>query len=447
MIGFMPAIYPDELVYSWFCRYYVHSGYAANKMALNNLLFNRHCNPSKEFIGHLAPGMEYQIRQMYPFRKLVMDHTMFPQYARFIGLTQKKNAIYHLEHDFCDAHRLFAILPRSERDQWLRYCPLCIAEDRELYGEAYWHRKHQIRNMDICARHKCRLADSKVSAKSDHIFILEPAETAVQDMPVEYVMDPFVLGFAAYMDEIFSHPVDMESDIPVSAILYFGMEGTKYMSGTGRTRNTKLLADDMQEFFAKNGLEDIASYYQVQKTLLGNRYDFNVVCQTAFFLGMPVEKLVSPRLSEGQLSKERDARCPKKEDRPTDWKQYDREMLPVLEQVAHNLYHGIYNPMGRPEKITERLINRYAGLPAHRIENMPLCKEALQKYEESYGENWARRIVWAYGELMAESGGNSIFWTDIRKLAGVKKKNFPKALPYLDRFTDKATADRIRGLV
>lgn len=25
MISYFPAIYPDELVYSWLCRYYVHS--------------------------------------------------------------------------------------------------------------------------------------------------------------------------------------------------------------------------------------------------------------------------------------------------------------------------------------------------------------------------------------------------------------------------------------
>ena len=34
MIAYFPAIYPDELVYSWFCRYYVHSGCLSHKMAL-----------------------------------------------------------------------------------------------------------------------------------------------------------------------------------------------------------------------------------------------------------------------------------------------------------------------------------------------------------------------------------------------------------------------------
>lgn len=53
MIAYLPDIYPDELVYSWFCRYYVHSGCLTYKTALQELLYNRCNNPSKEFLGHL----------------------------------------------------------------------------------------------------------------------------------------------------------------------------------------------------------------------------------------------------------------------------------------------------------------------------------------------------------------------------------------------------------
>ena len=181
MIGFMPFIYPDELVYSWFCRYFVHSGYSANKMALNDLLYNRHCNPSKEFIGHLNPEMEQIIKKMYPIDKLILEHTMFPQYARFIENSKKKDALYRLGHDFCDAHHLFPIPPRCEGDQYMKYCPLCASEDRGLYGEAYWHRQHQIRNMGVCVKHKCRLENTNISTKSDHIFVLDPAEDILLD--------------------------------------------------------------------------------------------------------------------------------------------------------------------------------------------------------------------------------------------------------------------------
>ncbi len=50
MISYLPEIYPDELVYSWFCRYYVHSGCLTHRMALKEILYSRCNNPSKEFI-------------------------------------------------------------------------------------------------------------------------------------------------------------------------------------------------------------------------------------------------------------------------------------------------------------------------------------------------------------------------------------------------------------
>ena len=76
MISFLPEIYPDELVYSWFCRYYVHSGCFAHKMALDDILYSRHNNPSKEFIGHLSSDAKEKIQSIarcvssdYGFRK------------------------------------------------------------------------------------------------------------------------------------------------------------------------------------------------------------------------------------------------------------------------------------------------------------------------------------------------------------------------------------------
>ena len=61
MIAYSPAIYPDELVYSWLCRYYVHSGFFSSKSAMQELYCKRSDNPSKEFIGNLNPGAIDQV--------------------------------------------------------------------------------------------------------------------------------------------------------------------------------------------------------------------------------------------------------------------------------------------------------------------------------------------------------------------------------------------------
>ena len=118
MIVYFPTIYPDELVYSWLCRYYVHSGFFSSKSAMQELYCKRSDNPSKEFIGNLSSEAKAQIDRMYPLEKLVLGHTMYPQYARFIPLEQKKTALYRLEHDNCDVHHLFPVLPRNEGEQY-----------------------------------------------------------------------------------------------------------------------------------------------------------------------------------------------------------------------------------------------------------------------------------------------------------------------------------------
>ena len=73
MISYLPQIYPDELVYSWFCRYHIHSGCMTHKMALDDILYNRHNNPSKEFIGHLNPAFQRKIEDIYPMEKLILE--------------------------------------------------------------------------------------------------------------------------------------------------------------------------------------------------------------------------------------------------------------------------------------------------------------------------------------------------------------------------------------
>lgn len=440
MITYLPEIYPDELVYSWFSRYYVHSGCLTHSMALKEILYNRCNNPSKEFLGHLNPDMLLAIQRMYSIETVIIEHTMFPQYARFIPLEQRKEALYHIGFNFCDAHHLFAILPRNEADLFLKYCPMCANEDRQKYGEAYWHRVHQIRNMQICTKHNCRLIKSAITAKSEQTFTFCPAELYVKDQKPKIETDPLKISFANYIIDIFNFPMDFEKDIPISAVLYHAMQSTKYLKSTGKTRYTKQLAQDVKAFYTRLNIGNIASMTQIQRVLLGERFDFSVICQLAFYFKIGVADLLNPALTEAQIEQEQRTHYMK--DRPAiDWGAYDVETAPLLEQVAKSIYDGTASETGRPERVSERIIYREMGFPGHRLENLPLCKAVFDKYSESYEENWARRIVWAYYKLEAE--GAPLYWSNIRRLAGVKRKNIDRVVPYLKKLVDKENADRI----
>lgn len=444
MIVYLPSIYPDELVYSWFCRYYVHLGCFSHKMALQELYCKKSDYLNKEFIGNLNHGAIEQIEKIYPMDELVVDHTMYPQYARFIPLEKKKEALYRLVHESCDVHHLFCVLPRNEGEQYLKFCPLCAKEDREVYGETYWHRKHQIRNMGICVKHKCRLMESSVPAKSEQCFTFSPAENYISDDEAVVESDPLKIQFASYLDSVFDASMDFENDVPISAVLYDGMSRTKYLKPSGRSRYTKMLADDMDEFYRNMDLCSIASIYQIQKALMGNLYDFTVVCQIAFFLGMEIEELTESSLAKEQIQKEQESHY-MRDAAPVDWELLDREMVPVLEKFVKGVYDGTGNENGRPERVSERLVYREMGLLGHQLENMPGRKAIMEKYAELYPESWARKIIWAYGKL--EEEGRPFYWTDIRKIAGVKKKNLQVVIPYLREYADVKMINRIMELI
>lgn len=446
MIAYFPEIYPDELVYSWFCRYYVHSGCLTHSMALNELLNKRCNNPSKEFIGHLNSNAQKEIEKIYSMDDLVLNHTMYPQYARFIPTQQKKEALYRLGHDFCDAHHVFSILPRGEKEQYLKYCPMCAANDRHIYGETYWHRKHQIRNMRICPKHKCVLKNSAVTAKSEQTFIFCPAEDYIEDTEVTMAENPLEIQFAEFMDKVFSATMDLENDTPISAILYHSMSKTKYLKQSGRTRYTKMLADDIEIFYSEIGINNIASIHQIQRALLGSRFDFSVICQIAFYLGIDVKELVSPKLTKEQIEQEQKSHY-MKDVAPVDWQKYDEQIAPLLEQLAKDIYDGTANKIGRPERVSEKVVYRSCGLSKHRLDNMPKCRAIFEKYTESYGENYARRIVWAYFKLKEEKKDVPVYWSDIRLFSGVKKKNFHVAVPYLTKYADENITNNIIDMV
>ena len=57
MISYFPAIYPDELVYSWLCRYYVHSGFFSSKSAMQEL----YCKRSDKLLAGVVRPLAIQL--------------------------------------------------------------------------------------------------------------------------------------------------------------------------------------------------------------------------------------------------------------------------------------------------------------------------------------------------------------------------------------------------
>ena len=442
MSVFLPELYPDELVYSWFSRFLVHEGYITNIHALEALYSNKqNDDPSKEFIGKLNQETREYIEKMYSMKNIVLNHTMYPFYARFIPLNQRKDALYKLCYENHNVQNLIPISVRCDDEKFLKYCPMCTKEERDKYGEAYWHRIHQVRNIMICPKHYCKLINSTVSIynKSDRLLIA--AETVIPTEPnIEIEENKLQRDFGRYMEKIFFAPIDLKNDVSLPVILHHYIKNTKYKK-ENRYHYTSQFYKDVQKYYTnKVHVNEIISKCRIQNLMLGTTYDFSAVIQISFFLGIPTNELINSQLADKQIEEEKDLHY--KNIKP-DWERYDSQMVELVKKIVYNTYHGSISKDNKPKKVMPKRICEKTGIPIHHIKHMPKCLTAINKYQESYSELWARRLVWAYNILESEKGEGNFYWIELQKLSGVVKSNFDEIKPYLENLTDQNTINKI----
>lgn len=436
---YFPEIYPDELVYSWFCRYAVYSGHINSKMTMAQLFYSVKNNPSVEFIGHLNRAAEEQIENVYNLDALLMEHTMFSQYARFLPISEQKKAFEKIRK-YDDPRKAVSVLPQTEK--YLKYCPMCVKEDREIYGETFWHRRHQIRNVSVCTVHQCKIKSSEILTTSQKIFGFYPAEVAIKDTVYHLSDNIEKINFATYVTDLFY--MDMKKDVQVRAVIYSAMSATKYMKG--QHRNMRQFAMDLHAYFKKMEISEIATMSQIQRVMLGESSEFSVICQIIYFLKVNKDRLFDFDNSRSEVEREQKSHYIKN-NAISDWEKFDRENAIRLENFCIRIYSGSANEKGRPERVSEKMICKFLGITIYGLRNMPECMAIFEKYAESYEKTWARKIIWAYKKLQSEEENRVIYWSDLRKLSGVKKKHFPDILIYLRNYTDMNTAKSIEKLI
>ena len=169
MLGLFPHPYPDELIYSILARYSVRAGYSQYIFVAEDLFQRRSLRPNFEYLPALKDEVVKELTKNRTLCEVILNHTMFPYYCRFLPIDRKRKAINSLVKMESNYHDV-TLYPKCKESKTMRYCPLCVSKDRNDYGETYWHRIHQINELSICPLHYCRataftLKAQKVSSK------------------------------------------------------------------------------------------------------------------------------------------------------------------------------------------------------------------------------------------------------------------------------------------
>ncbi len=476
MINYIPPLYEDELIYSWLSRTYAHSGYNHYTYFAKEVFEVPTVRPDFEFINHYKPELLSFLTKDKTLFDIICRHTMFPYYARFMSKDRRIEAYEALSAFDSKTFYQRITMPKSKTCEvrYLRYCPLCVGEDREQYGETYWHRVHQIRHINICPKHLCYLKNSTVQITSTSSPCLLTAEESITDMEVDYCNNSNECNLAEYVEEVFKAPLDLDLDIDMGRFLTSRLVGTPYLSQRGQIRYMDKLHTDFSTFYNGTNTNGFNERWQLDKLFSSDKYNHFGVYLMAMFLGISSEDVIfhnivyidckkafdeevfrlhSKGLNYAAIARRMGASynvvkpigeglygkyhyCtdnPRKGgSKKRDWKSLDIELLPKVKALVEQMT-SIKDK--RPSMVTLGRIERLLGLRDKSMDNLPTCREYILKHTISQEQFWALTLDWAVALLQKE--GKPMHTTNLQRLTNMRKSYIVSALPYLSGQTSE----------
>lgn len=483
MIAQFPTAYPDELVYSILARYYMKSGYINFVRAAEELFLRKTTAPSVEFMNEYRDEIKRLLAGDGTMEDVALQHTMFPEFGRFIGAERRRKALAGVAAGDPQSTYLVAMpTNKTGKPRHIWYCPECAREDRERYGETYWHRVPQIIGLDLCPVHGCRLIETDIEISGRSSPDLIAAEEIIPvDTQSEKDTDGRILELARYMADVFQSPVPMDKDTPVGIYLDSRLQGTKYKSLRGLMRKMSVLRDDFDRFCSGIGIQ-APERWKVDKIFCGSNFSFSEICLLAFFLAISPQDLVEMQMQKtptrylydrkirtmhqkgmnyrviadaiggsydyvkmigehGHAPVTRKKKNRRGGAKEYDWNKLDQESLPKVQAAIAEMEAA--DGINRPRRITVTGVAKQAGISNQQIRNsLPLCRAEIQGHMVSTAEFWAKETIWALHQVQLR--GETPNWKHLRIITNISRADMDQCIPYLSKY---ATAKEMALLV
>ena len=294
MISFFPTPYPDELWYSVICRYHIHSGNSCVKHTLQQLYGAHYYNASLMLCGPVQHILAQLPDKLLSAKQIILEHTLYPYHARFFPAIRKRAAYgYAQSGDPRAAHRL-GIHQSGFTHHVMRYCPACFAEDIALYGEPYWHRLHQLPDMQICPKHQSWLVDTDVSDESSRqlTLCLPTLQMQLAASPNAPIPEP-LLALNTAMQDTLTTPFNMANGDTYRTMFDQRLRDCGWRSLTGGRTYASKIESALSSFYGSSISVDDISAKQLHATLSQKNVSTRHVLELATFWGLSLHDLLS----------------------------------------------------------------------------------------------------------------------------------------------------------
>lgn len=164
MLEYFPDPHPDEILYSVWARYSDCVGYPSKADVFRELFGSAAIRPIVDFPCRLQCFVDrLPLGHIYDADIFINSHTLFPYYQAFLPPERRqivlKEMIFGTGRNI---HDHIGVTKKISSSVLLRFCPMCVKEDKESFGECYWHCLHQIPGVEICPSHKTFIEKSNI---------------------------------------------------------------------------------------------------------------------------------------------------------------------------------------------------------------------------------------------------------------------------------------------
>ena len=436
MLDFWPKIYDDELLYSVIARYKRRAGISLKKSIMEDLYGTKSGMVQMFFPLHLKKMSEMIGNNEEYAKKLIYENTMYKYYTKLLT-KELSTEIFEAMIDGKDANIFtkFAIHNTElKNNRYLKYCPLCIKEDINKYGESYWRREHQITGVLFCKRHNITLRNSDViTSKFNNRYVCaDDMDISFED---NYEFESFYKHNAKYikMIEEINENEDRLILKQIKKFYIYKLKCKGYVTegGSIKIRNiTKdfidfypqkyleiMLCDINKDDYQKNWISKFFSdkhnkplakhimMLQFLESSISEMFEYSKL--------MPLDDKKSNLIN---IKKKRTIKS-KKGKEVIDWSKKDKEMY----ERVKNAIDKILNKKGKPERITKLRIRK--EIVEGNCTNPKLIKtnELINSSIESTIEFRIRKIKWAIEEL--NNNGDKLTINKVKIKAGLGNIN------------------------
>ena len=291
---FFPSMYEDELLYSAIARYHIRSGNINYNYTTADMFGRKTVKASIYLPSNISNLVEnLPVKCLVDEMDIINNHTLFPFYSAFLSSdTSSKILNSMVKESGLDIYSRAGICAsKISIPEYFKFCPKCMEEDLEKYGETYWHRIHQIQCVEVCPKHKVILQNSTVKINSYYKqeYVAADYDNCVVNKGVNYSNDT--------IDKLYNLTKDIEyvlnSNFERRNIEWYRNNYVNYMIARGlatikgRIRQEKLISE-FKEFYGKEFLELVQSNIEYEET----RNWVSEICRKTRYNAHPVRQLL-----------------------------------------------------------------------------------------------------------------------------------------------------------